>query len=55
MDISFQRGYGRYLLRRKGTANHWTPAEQMWTAEKALRTGGSFRPWPVAARRCGLT
>ncbi len=54
MDISFQRGYGRYLLRRKGTANHWTPAEQMWTAEKALRAGRGFHPWPVAARRCGL-
>jgi hypothetical protein len=54
MDISFQRSYGRYLLRRKGTANYWTPAEQMRTAEKALRTGGSFHPWPVAARACGL-
>jgi hypothetical protein len=54
MDISVQRSYGRHLLRRKGTANYWTPAEQMWTAEKALRTVGSFHPWPVAARGCGL-
>jgi hypothetical protein len=54
MDISFQRTYGRYLLRRKGTANRWTPAEQMWTAEKALRAGRGFYPWPNTARRCGL-
>lgn len=54
MDISFQRAYGRYLLRRKGTANRWTPAEQMWTAENALRAGRGFHPWPNTARRCGL-
>ena len=54
MDITFQRTYGRYLLRRKGTANRWTPAEQMWTAEKALRAGRGFHPWPNTARRCGL-
>jgi hypothetical protein len=54
MDITFQRTYGRYLLRRKGTADRWTPAEQMWTAEKALRAGRGFHPWPNTARRCGL-
>ena len=54
MDVSFQRAYGSYLLRRKGTADRWTPLEQMWTAEKALRAGRGFHPWPVAARRCGL-
>jgi hypothetical protein len=54
MDITFQRAYGRYLLRRKGTANRWTPAEQMWTGEKALRAGRGFHPWPNTARRCGL-
>lgn len=54
MNIEFQRAYGRYLLRRKGTANRWKPAEQMWTAERALRAGRGFYPWPVAARRCGL-
>jgi hypothetical protein len=54
MDITFQRTYGRYLLRRKGTANRWTPAEQMWTAEKAFRAGRGFHPWPNTARRCGL-
>jgi hypothetical protein len=54
MDIGFQRAYGRYLLRRKGTADRWSPTEQMWTAERALRAGRGFHPWPVAARRCGL-
>jgi hypothetical protein len=54
MSLDFQRAYGRYLLRRKGTADHWSPREQMWTAERALRSGTGFYPWPSTARRCGL-
>ncbi|MGH3035156.1 MAG: hypothetical protein ACRDON_11490 [Gaiellaceae bacterium] len=54
MDLVFQRTYGLRLLRRRGTADHWTPLEQMWVAEKALRAGRGFHPWPVSARRCGL-
>jgi hypothetical protein len=54
MDITFQRMYGPELLRRKGTANNWTPAEQMWVAERAHRTGRGFHPWPNTARYCGL-
>jgi hypothetical protein len=54
MDITFQRMYGRRLVRRKGTADHWRPLEQMWVAERALRAGRGFYPWPVAAGRCGL-
>jgi hypothetical protein len=54
MDLTFQRTYGLRLLRREGTANHWSPREQMWVAERALRAGRGFYPWPVAARRCGL-
>jgi hypothetical protein len=53
MDISFQSAYGRWLLARKGTADRWTPLEQIWTAEKALRSRG-FYPWPNSARACGL-
>ena len=53
MDIEFQATYGRELLRRKGTAEHWTPLEQMWVAERAYRTRG-FWPWPNTARFCGL-
>jgi hypothetical protein len=54
MDLSFQRTYGRRLLRAKGTADRWTPLEQMWVAEKALRAGRGFHPWPTTARLCGL-
>jgi hypothetical protein len=54
MDISFQRSYGWHLLRVKGTADHWTPLEQMWVAEKAYRSGRRFYPWPNTARSCGL-
>ena len=54
MDISFQRTYGPRLLRTKGTANNWTPLEQMWVAERAHRSGRGFYPWPNTARACGL-
>jgi hypothetical protein len=54
MDMSFQRKYGAYLLRKRGTADHWTPHEQMWVAERALRAGRGFYPWPNTARACGL-
>jgi hypothetical protein len=54
MDLSFQRAYGPGLLRHKGTANHWAPYEQMWVAERALRAGRGFHPWPLTAWRCGL-
>ena len=54
MDISFQRGYGAELLRRKGTANRWTAVEQIWVAERAYRSGRGFSPWPNSARACGL-
>jgi hypothetical protein len=54
MDLAFQRRYGRFLLRRKGTADNWTPLEQMWVAERAFRSGRGFYPWPNTARACGL-
>jgi hypothetical protein len=54
MDRSFMRQYApRYLLRR-GLAHRWTPIEQMWVAERALRAGRGFHPWPNTARKCGL-
>ena len=53
MDREFQATYGHDLLRSKGTADHWTPLEQMWVAERAHRTRG-FWPWPNTARYCGL-
>jgi hypothetical protein len=54
MDISFQRTYGGWLLRRKGTADRWTNIEQIWVAERAYRSGRGFHPWPNTARYCGL-
>jgi hypothetical protein len=53
MDLSFQRAYGGWLLRKKGTADHWTALEQIWTAVKARRLRGYY-PWPNTARFCGL-
>jgi hypothetical protein len=54
MDLGFQRRYGAHLLATKGTANNWTPLEQMWVAERAHRAGRGFYPWPNTARYCGL-
>jgi hypothetical protein len=53
MDWSFMRAHGWRLLQTKGTADNWTPLEQMWVAENAWRTRG-FSPWPTTARYCGL-
>ncbi len=54
MNIEFQRLYGADLLRRKGTADHWSAIEQIWVAERAYRSGRGFYPWPNTARSCGL-
>ena len=54
MDLSFMQAYGPKLLRTKGTADHWTPLEQIWVAERAYESGRGFSPWPNTARWCGL-
>jgi hypothetical protein len=54
MDISFQRHYGAWLYASKGTADHWTEWEQMWTAERAFATGRGFGPWPNTRLSCGI-
>jgi hypothetical protein len=54
MDMDFMRTYGPELLKAKGTADNWTPAEQMAVAIKAYRSGRGFHPWPNTARKCGL-
>ncbi len=53
MDLSFQTMYGGWLLRHKGTADNWTPMEQIWVAVRAWRVKG-FSPWPNTASYCGL-
>jgi hypothetical protein len=54
MNLSFQATYGGWLLRHKGTANHWSPLEQIWVAVRASRARG-FSPWPNTAFYCGVT
>ena len=54
MDYSFMATYGPHLLGTKGTADKWTPLEQMWVAERAHRSGRGYYPWPNTARYCGL-
>lgn len=54
MNWKFQQKYGSYLLNSKGTADNWTPLEQMWIAERAHRSGRGFYPWPNTARYCHL-
>ena len=53
MDLSFQQTYGGWLLRHQGTADHWSPLEQIWVAVRASHSRG-FSPWPNTARDCGL-
>jgi hypothetical protein len=53
MDWSFMRAYGGRLLQSRGTANHWTPAQQLAVAITAYATRG-FGPWPNTSRMCGL-
>jgi hypothetical protein len=54
MDRSFMRRYAARELLRRGWADHWTPLEQMWVAERAYRSGRGYYPWPNTARSCGL-
>jgi hypothetical protein len=70
MDKTFQQAHGLDFYLKKGTANNWTPKEQMAVAERAKRgirtsyNDGRIRfwqdrprgygPWPNTARYCGL-
>ena len=53
MDYSFQNAYGHWLLAHKGTANHWTPLQQIWAGVRAWRVRG-FEPWAGTAHACGV-
>lgn len=53
MDLAFQRRYAPWLLRRKGTADGWSPVEQIWMAERGRKVQGWYA-WPRTARMCGL-
>ena len=53
MDYSFQTAYGRWLLAHEGTADHWTPLQQIWAGVRAWRVRG-FEPWAGTAHVCGV-
>jgi hypothetical protein len=53
MDWAFMRMYGPRLLRRLGTADRWSPHQQLDVAYRAWRVRG-WSPWPVSSRLCGL-
>jgi hypothetical protein len=53
MDYSFQTAYGHWLLAHEGTANHWTPLQQIWAGVRAWRVRG-FEPWAGTAHVCGV-
>jgi hypothetical protein len=53
MDRAFQRTYAPRLYATRGTADKWTPEEQMRAAGRAVGSRG-FTPWPTTARVCGL-
>jgi hypothetical protein len=54
MDRGFMETYAPRVLLSRGWADHWTPLEQMWVAERAHRSGRGYWPWPNTARSCGL-
>lgn len=52
-DISFQKTYNQHAYRTWGTANNWSPLEQIKMAYIGWRSRGWY-PWPTTARNCGL-
>lgn len=54
MDRGFMTSYAPAILLRRGWANSWSPLEQIWVAERAIRSGRGYWPWPNTARFCGL-
>jgi len=53
MDMNFQSAYAPWLLKHKGTADHWSPLAQIWAGVRAWRTRG-FEPWSSSAHACGV-
>ena len=52
-DLSFQAAYNPRALQLFGTANNWTPLEQIRMAWNGWKARGWY-PWPNTARMCGL-
>jgi hypothetical protein len=53
MDMNFQSAYGKWLLKHQGTADNWTPLQQIWAGVRAWRERG-FEPWGNSAHACGV-
>lgn len=53
MDRSFMATYGPWQYHTKGTADHWTPIEQLTAGARAVRVRG-YTPWPTTGRACGV-
>lgn len=53
MDIPFQETYAPTTYAVKGTADHWTPLEQLTAGAKAVRVRG-YSPWPNTRIPCGV-
>lgn len=55
MNRGFMFRYGADMIRKyHGFANVWHPYDQMIVAQRALRSGRGYYPWPNTARACGL-
>lgn len=54
MDETFQANYAPPSLRALGTADHWTPLEQLAVGVIGWSLQGHWAPWPRTSRACGL-
>ena len=54
MDLPSSGATAATCCGRRAPPTNWTPLEQMWVADRALRSGRGFYPWPNTARMCGL-
>lgn len=57
MGMGFMEAYAPDLLAEKGTADHWTPDEQVAVAEAAWATNGYYlgwlySQWPISGPAC---
>lgn len=54
MDRPFMEQFAPEIYSTKGTADNWPAIQQIWVAERAVKSDGNFGRWPNTARACGL-
>jgi len=59
MDWGFMETYGTWLLKNVGTADRWTPHQQLHISYRAFRgwkghAARGFGPWPNTRKMCGV-